>query len=104
MLWALGRLQAFDRLVSVVHARAPRSPAVAAWHEGFHALADELLMTGFRTAGVAEADLVAAARIGTFVVEGLLTHPQDEAGSRAVISLLARRLGPVGKRDAGLLG
>ena len=79
VLWALGRLQAFSRLVSVVHARAASSPAVAAWHEQFHTLADQLLTAGFREAGVAEEDLAAATRIGTFAIEGLLSHPQDEA-------------------------
>ena len=94
VLWAVGRLQTFNRLVSVVHARAAAAPGVAAWHEQFHGLADELLTAGFRKAGVAEVDLAAATRIGTFVIEGLLTHPQDEAGSRALISLLATRFGP----------
>ena len=86
--WAVGRLERFQRLVSVVHVRAASSPAVAAWHEGFHHLADGLLADGFRRVGVAEADLAAASRMGSFVIEGLLTHPQDEHDRSAVLRLL----------------
>ena len=94
VLWAVGSLQTFNRLVSVVHARAAAAPSVAAWHEQFHALADQLLTAGFRESGVAEQDLAAATRIGTFVIEGLLSHPQDEASTRAVICLLTTGLRP----------
>lgn len=86
--WAVDRLQRFQGLVSVVHVRAAVAPAVGAWHEQFHVLADALLADGFRRAGVAESDLAAASRVGTFVVEGLLTHPQDEAARRDVLRLL----------------
>jgi AcrR family transcriptional regulator len=88
LLWAVGRLERFHQLVSVVHVRAVGSPVVAAWHDRFHGLADALLADGFRRAGVGEADIPAASRIGTFVIEGLLTHPQDEATRNAVLRLL----------------
>lgn len=88
--WAVTRLNQLHRLVSVVHVRAAMSPAVAAWHDAFHELADALLADGLRRAGVAEADLEAASRISTFVVEGLLSHPQDEASRAAVLGLLGR--------------
>lgn len=90
VLWAVARLERFHRLVSVVHVRAAASPVVAAWHEQFHGLADALLADGFRRAGLAEEDLTAASRLGTFVVEGLLTHPQDDATRGAVLRLLTR--------------
>ena len=88
VLWAVDRLERFHRLVSVVHVRAASVPAVAAWHDQFHGLADALLAKGLRRAGVPEADLPAMSHIGTFVVEGLLTHPQDHAGRRDVLRLL----------------
>jgi AcrR family transcriptional regulator len=95
VLWAVSRLERLQRLVSVVHVRAGVSPAVAAWHNGFHSLADSLLVDGLRQAGVAEADLEAASRISTFVVEGLLSHPQDE-GMRADVLRLLGTLGASG--------
>lgn len=88
-LWALGRLQRLRRLVSVVHVRAATSPTIAAWHDAFHALADSLVVDGLRRSGVAEADLVAASRIGTFVVEGLLSHPADPDSTEDVLRLLS---------------
>lgn len=86
--WAVSRLERFHKLVSVVHVRAAGSPVVAAWHEQFHGLADAVLEEGLRRAGVLEADVPAASRIGTFVIEGLLTHRQDEATRDAVLRLL----------------
>lgn len=94
LLWAVGRLERFHRLVNVVHVRAAASPAVGAWHEKFHGLADSLLADGFRSAGITEADLPAASRIGTFVIEGLLTHPQDGASRDAVLRLLTTFASP----------
>jgi AcrR family transcriptional regulator len=88
--WAVSRLSQLHRLVSVVHVRAATSPAVAEWHDAFHQLADGLLADGLRRAGVAEADLAAVSRIGTFVIEGLLSHPLDEADQAAVLRLLGR--------------
>ncbi len=94
LLWAVDRLRRFHRLVSVVHVRAAGAAVVAAWHDRFHGLADALLADGFRGAGVAEGDLAAASRIGTFVIEGLLTHPQDEPDRHAVLHLLATLVPP----------
>lgn len=93
-LWALNRLQRLHRLVSVVHTRATNSPAVAAWHDNFHELADSLLADGLRDAGVADADLAAASRIGTFVIEGLLSHPHEENSQADVIRLLGTLAAP----------
>ena len=94
VLWAVNRLERFHRLVSVVHVRAAGSPVVAAWHDQFHAVADALLADGFRQAGVCETDLQAASRIGTFVIEGLLTHPQDAEARKAILGLLATIAAP----------
>jgi AcrR family transcriptional regulator len=93
--WAVSRLERFHKLVSVVHNRTASSSAVAAWHEQFHGLADAMLADGFRRAGVAESDLAAASRIGTLVVEGLLTHPQDEPARDAVLHLLTTLAPPI---------
>ena len=88
LLWAVDRLQRLHKLVSVVHVRSADSTAVAAWHDQFHELADALLAEALARAGVAEADRPALSRIGTFVVEGLLTHPLDDAKTRDVLRLL----------------
>ncbi|MGX1808153.1 TetR/AcrR family transcriptional regulator [Nocardia sp. NPDC055321] len=92
LLWVVGRLEQLHGLVNTVHARAAGSPAIDTWHTAFHQLADVLFTDDLRTAGVAEDDLPAMSAIGTFVVEGLLTHRRDDAGKRAVIDVLVRSL------------
>lgn len=90
--WAVARLRQLHRLVSVVHVRATTSPAVAAWHDAFHELVDALVAERLREAGVAEADLAAASRISTFVVEGLLSHQQNEGAQADILRLLGGHL------------
>lgn len=88
VLWAVDRLEKYQRLVTVVHSRAATSPAVGIWHDNFHALVDSMMVEGFRGAGVPERDLVSMTRIGVFVVEGLLMHPQTSEDRQAIIRLL----------------
>jgi AcrR family transcriptional regulator len=89
VLWAVEQLEQYNRLVTVVHSRASTSPLINAWHTNFHDLMDSILSEGFRGVGVAEADLPAMNRIGTFVVEGLLMHPHTRANRREIIEQLA---------------
>ena len=88
LLWALGRLQRYYRLVTVVHARANSSETINTWHTGFHELADAMLVEGFREAGVPETDLLIRAQMAVFVIEGLLMHPHDEADAHSMLRLL----------------
>ena len=90
VLWAVEQLEQYNRLVTVVHARASTSPLIEAWHTSFHELMDSIMAEGFRGVGVAEADLAAMNRIGTFVVEGLLMHPHTGPNRREIVELLAR--------------
>ncbi|MFC3966516.1 TetR/AcrR family transcriptional regulator [Nocardia jiangsuensis] len=92
LLWVVDQLEQLHGLVNTVHSRAPLSPAVETWHTGFHQLADALFAADLRSAGATEADLATMAAIGTFVIEGLLTHRRDEAGKRAVIDMLVDSL------------
>ncbi|MGY0386233.1 TetR/AcrR family transcriptional regulator [Nocardioides sp. WG-D5] len=88
VLWAIDRLEKYRRLVTVVHARASTSESIGAWHDEFHRLVDSMMVEGFRAAGVPESDVGAMTKIGVFVVEGLLMHPQSEQDRRAVVTLL----------------
>ncbi|WP_280301526.1 TetR/AcrR family transcriptional regulator [Nocardia abscessus] len=92
LLWVVDQLEQLHGLVNTVHARAAASPAIDTWHTAFHQLADALFADNLRTAGVTETDLAAMSAIGTFVIEGLLTHKRDDADKRAVIDLLVRSL------------
>ena len=90
MLWAVEQLERYNRLVTIVHSRASTSPLIEAWHTNFHDLMDSILADGFRGVGVAEADLNAMNRIGTFVVEGLLMHPHTRPNRRQIVEQLAK--------------
>ena len=89
VLWAVDRLERYRRLVTVVHARTATSPLIDTWHDSFHTLVDSLLIDGFRAAGIPEPNLLPMARIGVFVVEGLLMHPDLGQDRRAIIEALA---------------
>ena len=97
VLWAVEQLEQYDRLVTVVHAKASTSPPIETWHTNFHELMDSLMAEGFRGVGVAEADLAAMTRIGAFVVEGLLMHPHTGQHRRDIVEQLTR---PRGDRSA----
>ncbi|MFI7530144.1 TetR/AcrR family transcriptional regulator [Nocardia salmonicida] len=92
LLWVVDQLEQLHGLVNTVHVRAAASPAIDVWHAGFHHVADTLFADNLRAAGIPETDLAAMSAIGTFVVEGLLTHQRDDADKRAVIDLLVRSL------------
>ncbi len=96
LLWALSRLQRYHRLVTVVHARANSSETIDTWHNGFHELADAMLLEGFREAGVPETDLLIRAQLAVLVIEGLLTHPHDDADARSMLRLLVSEISDAG--------
>lgn len=92
VLWALDRLERYQRLVTVVHERAATSETIGAWHDRFHALVDGMMAKGFRDAGVPEHDLFSMTQIAVFVVEGLLMHPRPEQDRKTIITRLTNPL------------
>ena len=91
VMWALRQLEGHRTLISVVHARSEQSTVVATWHDGFHALMDSLVTDHLATQGVPELDRSATARLTTFAVEGLLSHPTSADETRAVLDLVLSR-------------
>lgn len=89
LLWVVHQLQQMSRLVSTVHARAERSPAIAEWHNTFHLFTGSLLRSELENAGAPAPRLDAEVMIGTFAVEGLLMHPLNEEQQRAICDALA---------------
>ena len=87
ILFAVEELSSMHALVDTVHSRRASSPVIDEWHTGFHQLADALTR-----ADLPAENAEAASAIIAFVVEGLLTHPGDEAGRRAIVDLLVSRL------------
>jgi AcrR family transcriptional regulator len=95
LLWMLAQIERIPDLVATVHARAPVSAAVRAWHEGFHRTLEASVADDLAHRGVPKAEREFAARTAMFVLEGLLSHPNGSAAEREgmlryVAKLLAR--------------
>lgn len=87
IMFVVEELSAMRNLVDTVHSRRAASPVIDRWHSNFHAMADALTR-----ADLPPDDADAASHIIAFVVEGLLTHPDNEAEQRAIIDLLVDRI------------
>lgn len=99
LLWLVDQLDAASQLMTAVHARAPLSPTVDAWHEQFHRGTDALLtaeVEAHRAARGLEpmspAALAALPRLWAFALEGLVTHRVDASGRRALCELLVAQV------------
>lgn len=82
-LWLVGRLRRAKGLMATVHARVGVSPVIAAWHDRFHAMVDDVLSHQLG-APVPEA----ASVIASFAIEGLVTHDVDDDQARQVCDAL----------------
>lgn len=94
LLWVVGQLTEMSRLVTTVHARVEHSPAIAEWHQNFHAITGSLFRFELQNVGVATTTVDAEVMIGIFTIEGLLMHGLDEDQQRAICDALASRWTP----------
>lgn len=95
LLWMLAQFERIPDLVATVHARAHVSATVRAWHEEFHRTLEASVADDLARRGVPKVERELAARTAMFVLEGLLSHPENgaaerEAMVRYVAKLLAR--------------
>lgn len=88
MLWLLDFLGGTRHLMATVHARAEVSESVRVWHDNYHRTIDITLRAQLREHGLPEPAIEHAARIASFVFEGLLAHPSPAKERRALIEWL----------------
>jgi len=93
VFWLLKELKQAGGLVATVHARLGESVALRQWHDQFHALMGQLVAGHLAAHGIDGADSRTESAILSFVIEGLLSHPTDQASQRRIIDRLL--LGPV---------
>lgn len=86
--WLLGEFNQASRLVSTVHARLAHSEAVREWHDRFHQMLDTLLVQHMTAKGMGRPKAALMATVGTFVVEGLMSHPHSSQQFDAVVRWL----------------
>lgn len=75
LTWLLGEFQQASKLISTVHSRLDRSDKIREWHERFHAMLDDMLVHQMVSKGMSRTKASVMATVGTYVVEGLLSHP-----------------------------
>lgn len=87
LLWLVDMIGRIERLMVTVHARAPISPTVQAWHEQFHAIGDAVILQAIREHLAASGSAVPSddvlrpvPRIWSYAIEGMVAHdlPADE--------------------------
>ncbi|OZD08172.1 TetR family transcriptional regulator [Rhodococcus sp. 06-235-1A] len=93
VLWVVDELERYHRLVDTVHSRTSVSACIDKWHNDFHGLWEQWIAVELRNGGFDDADIEPATRMIVFVIEAMLTHPQDEASKRTIIDLLFRKVG-----------
>lgn len=83
--WLLAEFQQTSKLVSTVHARLGSSEKIRLWHDGFHAMLDQMLVRQMVAKGMSRAKAGVMATVGTYVVEGLLSHPHTSKQADKVV-------------------
>jgi TetR/AcrR family transcriptional regulator of autoinduction and epiphytic fitness len=92
--WVLAQFEKSPGLIATVHARVPVSPAVREWHDRFHRAMEALVLSELGDSGVPEAQRPMAARLASFVLEGLLSHPTGPNERDAILRFVAGLVKP----------
>ena len=88
VLWLLMEFQQANKLISTVHARLDKSEKIRDWHDRFHAMLDQMLVQQMVGKGMSPAKASVMATVGTYVVEGLLSHPHGSQQVEKVVHWL----------------
>ncbi len=91
LLWLVTRLRPVKHLVATVHDRLAASAAISTWHQSFHAAFEEVFESQL-SSPIPEADRAVEIAAATFALEGAITHPLDDATTRALCQSIADRL------------
>ena len=87
--WLVRQLGQYRQLIGTVHARLGLSKAVNDWHEGFHRMLEAILIAQLAKSGIPEQRARTITTAGTFVIEGLLSHPHTPKQQDAVLAWLS---------------
>lgn len=86
LLWLLDKFDAVPHVITTVHNRMNFAESIKTWHQRFHFMLESLVVNQLMLLGLKQEECVAAAKIATFVVEGLLSHHAGDASERATIA------------------
>ena len=88
VLWLLTEFQQASKLISTVHSRLEKSETIRHWHDRFHVMLDQMLVSQMVSTGMSKAKASVMATVGTYVVEGLLSHPHGSQQVEKVVHWL----------------
>lgn len=86
LLWLLDKFDAVPHVITTVHNRMNFAESIKTWHQRFHFMLESLVVNQLMLHGLKQEECVAAAKIATFVVEGLLSHHAGDACERETIA------------------
>ena len=86
LLWLLDKFDAVPHVITTVHNRMNFAESIKIWHQRFHFMLESLVVNQLMLHGLKQEECVAAAKIATFVVEGLLSHHAGNACERETIA------------------
>lgn len=89
LTWLLGEFQQASKLISTVHSRLDRSDKIREWHDRFHEMLDGMLVHQMVSKGMSRTKASVMATVGTYVVEGLLSHPHTSQQFDRVVRWLS---------------
>ncbi len=100
LLWLTGVFEEMAGLTITVHARAPVSESVRAWHRQFHQVGDAWLLDEARQhlaqredgRGVDADALAAIPRIWSYAIEGMIAHDLSDDERRHLCGVLVKQL------------
>ena len=90
--WMLGLFWETRTLIATVHNRAQVSSEVRAWHDTAHRMIEKAIEAELRSRGLANGHEVAAARIMSFIAEGVVAHQSSKAEQTRIVRLLMHLL------------
>lgn len=95
ILWLLTKFDAVPNIITTVHARMNISKTIQEWHQRFHFMLESLMVNQLLLKGLDQDEANAAAKITTFVIEGLLSHHAGDPSERGdVAKFLVSRITP----------
>jgi TetR/AcrR family transcriptional regulator of autoinduction and epiphytic fitness len=94
LTWVVNKFAEYQKLISAVHARLDQSPAIRAWHDHYHQVLEALVTEHLMKDGKSRDRAQLMATVGTFVIEGLLSHPHSQVQRKAILAWLAGEAPP----------
>jgi TetR/AcrR family transcriptional regulator of autoinduction and epiphytic fitness len=89
LAWVLDQLGRYQQLIGTVHGRLAHSPVLSEWHDGFHRMLDAIMVQQLGKTGMSAKRAKLLTTVGTFVIEGLMSHPHSADQREAVLAWLS---------------